>query len=245
MFNFLKNIKILAVLVIALVGLFIIGNLYSLFRGQNYVSNGTNIGALLFLLVVGLGIGAFCMYLLNRVKQSAGLTVTETSHTVVESMKKVFKVVCAEGQLTELYNYEQTKKILSFIPSTKKALVIVRAKVLIGFDFEKCKWETDEENKIVKLVYFPEPELLAIEPDFKYYDMDENIFDRFSREDLNKIQINGKKQVELAALSGDLPKMAADQMKVILSEVIHSNKWQLQNTEIIKAKLPESTTAVG
>jgi Protein of unknown function (DUF4230) len=245
MFNFLKNIKILAILVIVLVGLFIIGNLYSLFRGQNYVSSGTNIGALLFLLVIGLGIGAFCMYLLNRVKQSAGLTVTESSHTVVESMKKVFKVVCAEGQLTELYNYEQTKKILSFIPSTKKALVIVRAKVLIGFDFEKCKWETDEENKTIKIVHFPEPELLAIEPDFKYYDMEENIFDRFSREDLNKIQANGKKQVEIAALQGDLPKMAADQMKAILSEVIKSTKWQLQNADIIQARLPESTTAVG
>jgi hypothetical protein len=245
MFTFLKNIKILAVLVIILVGLFIIGNLYSLFRGQNYVSNGTNVGALIFLLLLGLGIGAFCMHLLNRVKKDAGLTVTESSHTVVESMKKVFKVVCAEGQLTELYNYEQTKKILAFIPSTKKALVIVRAKVLIGFDFEKCRWETDEENKTVKILHFPEPELLAIEPDFKYYDMDENIFDRFSREDLNKIQENGKKQVEIAALTGDLPKMAAEQMKAILSEVIKSTKWQLQNADIIKAKLPDSTTAVG
>jgi hypothetical protein len=244
MFTFLKNIKILAILVIVLVGLFIIGNLYSLFRGQNYVSQGTNVGALIFLLLIGLGIGAFCMHLLNKVKKDAGLTVSESSHTIVESMKKVFKVVCAEGQLTELYNYEQTKKILSFIPSTKKALVIVRAKVLIGFDFEKCKWETDEDNKTIKLVHFPEAELLAIEPDFKYYDMDENIFDRFSREDLNKIQENGKRQVEIAALTGDLPKMAAEQMKAILSEVIKSTRWQLQNTDIIKAKLSESTNAV-
>jgi hypothetical protein len=245
MFSFLKNIKTLAILVIILVALFVIGNLFALFRGQDNISNGTSIGAFIFLLIIGLGIGAFCMYLLNKVKKSACVTVYESSHTVVESMKKVFKIVCAEGQLTELYNYEQTKKILSFIPSTKKALVIVRAKVLIGFDFEKCKWEANETDKTIKLTYFPEPELLAIEPDFKYYDMDENIFDRFSRDDLNKIQENGKKQVEIAALTGDLPKMAADQMKAILSEVIKSNKWQLQNEEIIKAKLPDSSTAVG
>ena len=237
MFSFLKNIKLLAILVIVFVALFTIGNLYSLFRGQNYVSNGTSIGGLIVLLVLGLGIGAFCMYLINRVKKSGEMVVYESSHTVVESMKKVFKVVCAEGQLSELYNYEQTSKLLSFIPSTKKALVIVKAKVLIGFDFEKCKWETDEVNKIVKLISFPEPEILALEPDFKYYNMEENIFDRFSKEDLNKIQENGKKQVELAALASDLPKMAAEQMKTILGEVIKSNKWQLQNDDKIKGTI--------
>ena len=245
MFPFFKNIKILAILVAALIILFIIGNIYSLFFKNTNVSNGTSGGMLIVLLIVGLLIGAFCMYLLNKVKNTGGVIVKESSHTVVESMKKVFKVVCAEGQFTELYNYEQTKKILAFIPSTKKALVIVRAKVLIGFDFQKCKWETDEVNQILTLVSFPNPEILAIEPDFKYYDMDENIFDRFSREDLNKIQINGKKQVEIAALAGDLPKMAVEQMKIILSEVIRSNKWQLNNVDKIDFKIAERVEAIG
>ena len=237
MFPFFKNIKLLFLLVIVLVALFIIGNIYSLFKANAGVSNGYGGGATITILVLGLLVGAFCMYLISRVKKSGEMVVSESSHTVVESMKKVFKVVCAEGQLSELYNYEQTTKLLSFFPSTKKALVIVKAKVLIGFDFEKCKWETNEENKIVKLISFPDAEILAIEPDFRYYNMEENIFDRFSREDLNKIQANGKKQVELAALGSDLPKMAAEQMKIILTEVIKSNKWQLENVDKIKGAI--------
>jgi Protein of unknown function (DUF4230) len=239
MFSFFKNIKILAAILSALIALFVVGNLISLFRGNN--NNGLS-GTIITILIIGLMLGALCMYLISRVNKAGSNIITESSHTVVESMKKVFKVVCAEGQISELYNYEQTKKIFSFIPSTKKALVIVKAKVLIGFDFEKCIWEFDEEKKVVNIKSFPEPEILAIESDYKYYDMEENLFDRFSRDDLNKIQANGKKQVEISALSGDLPKMASEQMRAILSEVVKSKNWQLSSTEKIKGLL---TTAVG
>ncbi|MEJ7676900.1 MAG: DUF4230 domain-containing protein [Segetibacter sp.] len=80
--------------------------------------------------------------------------VKENSHTVVESIRKVFKIVFAEGHFNELYNYEETKKIFGFIPSTKRALVIIKAKVLVGYDFEKCVWETDETKQKIKLVFF-------------------------------------------------------------------------------------------
>lgn len=64
-------------------------------------------------------------------------TPKESSHTVVESMRKVFKIVFAEGHFNDLYTFEDTKKLFGFIPSTKRALVIIQAKVLVGYDFEK------------------------------------------------------------------------------------------------------------
>ncbi len=205
--------------------LLLIGYIYSVFFKQ---STGPNITGLLF---IGLLLGALIMFLIGKLTfKGRDKIVHESSHTVVESIRKVFKIVCAEGHFNELYNFEETKNIFGFIPSTKRALVIIQARVLIGFDFEKCVWETDEDNHKIKLVSFPEPEILSIEPDYKYYNFDEGIFNLLNREDLTRIQANGKKQVEMAAIKSHLPKIAADQMRTILTEVVQSKNWQLEDS---------------
>ncbi len=91
----------------------------------------------------------------------------------------------------------------------------------------------DEDNQKIKLVSFPQPEILSIESDYKYYNFDENIFNLLSRGDLTRIQSNGKKQVEMAAIRSHLPKIAAEQMRIMLTEVVQSKKWQLENTHKI------------
>ena len=185
---------------------------------------------LLSLLITGLILGAVIMFLIVKLSgRRKEIAVKENSHTVVESIRKVFKIVFAEGQFSELYNFEDTKKIFGFIPSTKRALVIIKAKVLVGYDFEKCVWETEETNHKIKLVSFPEPEILSIEPDYLYYNFDEGIFNLLGREDLTRIQANGKKQVEITAIKSHLPKIAADQMRTILTEVVQSKNWQLED----------------
>ncbi|HZF64418.1 MAG TPA: DUF4230 domain-containing protein [Chitinophagaceae bacterium] len=188
------------------------------------------------ILVLGLVLGALIMYLVWRLnRNNKRQVVTESSHTIVESMRRVFKIVFAEGHFNELYTFEDTKKLFGFFPSKKRALVIIEAKVLVGYDFEKCVWEADEASHKIKLVSFPEPQIISIEPDYKYYNFDENIFNMLGREDLTRIQVNGKKQVEIAAMKSNLPKIAADQMRTLLTEVVKSKNWELENAEDITA----------
>ncbi len=224
---FNKNIKNIILIVGGVLLMLLIGNYFLSSSNRMYSPNTTS------LLVIGLLLGALIMFLIVRLIAPKQHIVRESSHTVVESMRKVFKIVFAEGHFNELYNYEQTKKLFGLIPSTKRALVIVEAKVLVGYDFEKCVWEMDEDNHKIKLISFPQPEILSIETDYKYYNFDENIFNLLGREDLTRIQNNGKKQVELAAKKSHLPKIAADQMRTMLTEVVHSKNWQLENTEKI------------
>jgi hypothetical protein len=224
---FNKNIKNVILIVGGVLLILLIGNLFLSSSNRMYSPNTTS------LLIIGLLLGALIMFLIVRLIAPKENIVRESSHTVVESMRKVFKIVFAEGHFNELYNYEQTKKLFGLIPSTKRALVIVEAKVLVGYDFEKCVWEMDEDNHKIKLISFPQPEILSIETDYKYYNFDENIFNLLGREDLTRIQNNGKKQVELAAKKSHLPKIAADQMRTMLTEVVHSKNWQLENTDKI------------
>jgi hypothetical protein len=182
------------------------------------------------LLLLGLVLGAVIMFLVWKLKSNQKpVQVRESSHTVIESMRKVFKLVLAEGFFNELYNFEETRKIFNLIPTSKRALVIIQAKVLVGFDFEKCTWEIDEAAQKIKLVSFPEPEIVSIETDYKYYNFEEGMFNLLSREDFTRIHADGKKQVETAAIKSDLPRMAAEQMRTLLTEIVQTKNWQIEN----------------
>ncbi|MGC4129502.1 MAG: DUF4230 domain-containing protein [Bergeyella sp.] len=185
------------------------------------------------MLLLGLVLGGVIAFLAGRNFKSEPPVITESSHTIAESMRKVFKVVSAEGHFNEIYNYEETTKIFNFIPSKKRALVIVQAKILVGYDFEKLNWEVDGENRKVRLLEFPAPEILSAETDYKYYNLEEQFFNLFSKDDLAKIQQNGKRQVIEAAKKSHLPEVAAEQMRTLLTELLDTKNFRLDNPSVI------------
>lgn len=88
--------------------------------------------------MAGLGILVLAGILLWYRFRTNGKSVAKmNSIVVVEALKRVFKVVTAEGQFTEIVDFEDTKQRLSIFPSTKKALIIVKAHVQMGYDFSK------------------------------------------------------------------------------------------------------------
>ncbi|MCC2591104.1 DUF4230 domain-containing protein [Chryseobacterium sp. MFBS3-17] len=226
----MKSGKIKTVLWI--LGMVTVGIL-GLFLYQLATAESGNALLIVLMLLLGLVLGGVIAFLASGKLKSEPPVVTESSHTIAESMRKVFKIVSAEGHFQEIYNYEETSKLLKFIPQKKKALVIVQAKVLVGYDFEKLKWEIDELHKTVKLVDFPAPEILSTETDYKYYNIEEQFFNLFSKEDLAKIQHNSKQQVIEAARKSHLPEVAAEQMRTLLTELLSSKNFLLENPATI------------
>ncbi len=226
-----KKFKIILWSLGILAAVFLLIFLYQLTQSESINSIMT-----LLMLLLGLILGGAIAFLASKKLTSQPPVITESSHTIAESMRKVFKIVSAEGQFQEIYNYEETTKLLNFIPSKKKALVIVQAKILVGYDFEKLKWEVDEVTRKVRLVDFPAPEILSTETDYKYYNMEEQFFNLFSKEDLAKIQQNSKQQVIEAAKKSHLPQVAAEQMRTLLTELLSSKNFLLENPGSITEK---------
>lgn len=226
-----KKIRITIGIIASIIIILLIGLIYSTFFKPVYGANSNVIGIIL----LGLVIGSIITYLSIQLRQARSKTsaTNTSSHTIIESIKRVFKIVVAEGQMNEIFNYENTIKLLKFIPSTKKALVIVRAKVLIGYDVNKCKWEVDEEKKIIKLTIFPKPEVLSLETDFNYYYFEDDLFNFISRKDLQEIQFLAKEQVKKSVMQSDLLKIASEQMKLLLGEITTLNNWQIENMVLI------------
>ena len=203
-------------------------------------SESVNSIMILLMLLLGLILGGVIAFLASKKLVSEPSVITESSHTIAESMRKVFKVVSAEGHFNEIYNYEETTKLFNFIPSKKKALVIVQAKVLVGYDFEKFQWEVDEQNRKVRLLNFPAPEILSTETDYKYYNIEEQFFNLFSKDDLAKVQQNSKQQVIEAAKKSHLPEVAAEQMRTLLTQLLAGKNFLLENP----AKISDSKNLI-
>jgi hypothetical protein len=188
----------------------------------------------IIILLAGLCIGALLIYFLVVKKMGRPSSTTISSTSIVEKIEKVFKVVLAEGYFSEVYDYKHSEKFLYFIPQTKKALIIINAKVLMGYDFKKFKYEVDAASNKLKIIEFPACEILSVDPNIKYYNVEENMFNKFSTDDLTQLQAEAKSKIVEKVSTSDLPAIASQQMQQLLQEVASIGQWQLLGLDKLK-----------
>lgn len=188
------------------------------------------------LLLVGAGGG---VALANVLRSSFKTTdVRRESTLLLERIEKVFKVVMAEGYFSEIYNYQDQKKILYVLNDPKKAMVIAKSKVLVGFDFAKVRFRqpAEGEKKLV-IESFPEPEVLSIDTDYKFYDIQAGYLNHFNSEDYTRILDDAKQAMNERAMQSDLPKIANNQIQYMMYQLASSMGWQLQLPEADQRQL--------
>ena len=171
--------------------------------------------------------------LANVLRKRTGITdVQRDSVLLLERIEKVFKVVMAEGYFSEIYNYQDQKKILYLLNDPKKAMVIAKSKVLVGFDFAKvrCLAPDDGEKRLI-IESFPEPEVLSIDTDYRFYDIQAGYLNHFSGADYTKILEEAKKVMNERAMQSDLPKIANNQIQYMMYQLASSMGWHLQLPE--------------
>lgn len=188
------------------------------------------------LLIVGAGGG---VALASALRKRTGIqTVRHDSVLLLERIEKVFKVVMAEGYFSEIYNYQDQKKILYVLNDPKKAMVIAKSKVLVGFDFAKVKFRApDNGEKKLIIESFPQPEVLSIDTDYKFYDIQAGFLNHFSGEDYTQILDEAKQAMNERALQSDLPKIANNQIQYMMYQLASSMGWQLQLPEAEQRQL--------
>lgn len=178
------------------------------------------------LLAVGTAVGAGVFYFLY-VKRSANV-VTKDATILLERIEKVFKVVMAEGYFSEIYTFEDQKKLLYVLSDNKKALIIAKAKVLVGFDFAKVKLRMDDATKRMVIESFPAPEVLSIDTDYKFYDIEHGWLNRFNPQDYTNLLNDAKQQMNDKALQSDLPRIANNQIQFMVYQLAASMHWDVE-----------------
>lgn len=169
------------------------------------------IGALL-LLLVGLFIGTRF--------SSTWFPTHGTTHqsALLEEVKDVMKLIAVEGYFSEVYDYKDYY-YADWRPFTKKALMRVQAKVSVGYDMEAVTMRMDEDTKTVVIENIPAPEILSIDHDLDYYDIQQGAFNTFTEEDYNKLNRGAKDFIRAQVEDSPLYDRAEKQKQQLLDLV--------------------------
>lgn len=198
------------------------------------------------LLFVGLIIGTVVAYAIFARFQFVNKKKKTASQAVIlkEKIRQVCKLISVEGDFAEIYHYESVKdKFFDVLLGKKKALILIDAKAHVGFNLSKVTIETDEDKKLLRLLHFPQPELLTIETDFKYYDKKEGWLNPFTSTDLNEINKEAKQYiVDKIPQSGLINEARKEALNTILlvENLAGSIGWKLDYSALeLNETLPE------
>lgn len=200
-------------------------------------------------ILLGLLLGIFGSYwLFTILKRKRSSENTEKQSVILlEKIRNVYKLITVEGEFAEIYQYENVREhFLKLVSSKKKALLVINAKVNVGFDLKKIEMKADPDAKKIILVSFPLPEVLSIEPDVKYYDIKEGLFNRFKTEDLSELNKEAKAhilaKIPESGLLDTAKKEALDAVHMIES-MVQAIGWKLdykaleiQNKDLLDKK---------
>ena len=184
-------------------------------------------------LFIGLAVGAILAYFLfSRFSGERKREKVDTQSVILmEKIRSVCKFITIEGDFSEIFYYENVKdKWVNLLLGKKKALVLIEAKAHIGFDLTKVKMKADTEKKTIILTNFPQPELLTIETDFKYYDKREGWANPFTASDLTEINQEAKKHIVDKIPETDLFNQASKQALEtiqLMETLVETINWKL------------------
>lgn len=182
---------------------------------------------------LGLILGAivtYWVYTFFRKKKNKELT-THQSTVLLEKIKSVCKLISVEGDFAEIYKYENTKeRFLSLVSSKKKALIVINAKAQIGFDLQKISMHADNEKKRIVLSSFPQPEILGIQPELEFYDIQNGLFNSFKPNDLTTLNQEAKKHIrEKIPESGLMETARREALEAVflIEKIVETIGWKL------------------
>lgn len=186
---------------------------------------------LIFLgILIGLAAGIFgtIYYYKNRNEKQ----LHDQSVILLDKIKQVCKLITVEGEFSELYTHRDEKQLFfKLFQTEKRALLIVKAKVMIGFDLTKINIDINPHKKLVELSRFPEPEILSIDSDLEYYDIQKGIINKINESDLTNMNKRSKEFIREKVEESHLVQIAKDQATdtiALVQQLIESVGWQFE-----------------
>ncbi len=164
----------------------------------------------------------------------------EQSVVLLEKIRSVSKLITVEGNMNEVMHFQDEKNaMLNMFSSTKKAIVMANAKVFIGFDMKKMRFDANADKRQIKVTSFPEPEVLGMETHMDFYDVKNGIFNKFEATDLTelnkKVKQNFTDKIPESDLLHSAKLKAIDTLKV-MEQMVGTFGWELKYDKVDEKK---------
>lgn len=147
------------------------------------------------------------------------------ANVLLERVRNVLKLVTVEGNVSELYHETQTREVTLYLPLPttfqfdKKAIVQVTGTVLVGYDLENLKLEVDSQGKTLTISQLPEPEILAIDHNLAYRNLEESWFNSFTAKDYTALNQSAKSMLRQKAAESKLMERARQQGQDVIESI--------------------------
>lgn len=158
----------------------------------------------------------------------------EQSYVIAYQIDKMNKMIVAEQMYSDMYNHTSKKSLPglgSIYSSDKKVTLLVKAKAQATYDLKQMDIELDSVNKKIIIKSIP-PVEIKVYPDVSFYDMDQSVFNRFSKDDLNGIKKRAVAHVEKTIDKTQLKQEAHKQLIQNLGDLYFLAKtygWQIED----------------
>ncbi|WP_138433007.1 DUF4230 domain-containing protein [Winogradskyella algicola] len=164
-------------------------------------------------------------------KKEEQIILRENSALIQKQLKNVSKLVVTEGHFSEVFTYENSKRIFAdLLEAEKKAIVVVNADVTVAYDLSKIEYNIDETTKTLQILSIPKEEI-KISPDLEYYDIQADYLNPFEADDYNNIKEIVKKSLMKKIEASDLKSNAENRLLSELSKLYiltNSLGWTLE-----------------
>lgn len=183
------------------------------------------------LIFVGIVVVIILAFRFCEFKKGDSATIEYDTNLIQERIVNVGKLVVTEGHFAEVLTYkDQDKYLMDLISFEKKALVIVNAEVTVAYDLRQMKYDIDEKDKTITITYIPKEEI-KINPDIKFYDVNQSRMNPFTGDDYNKIsksmKANLAKKIEKSTLKTNAQNRLISELSKILITT-NSMGWTLR-----------------
>ncbi|MBU2061022.1 MAG: DUF4230 domain-containing protein [Bacteroidetes bacterium] len=173
-----------------------------------------------FFIFIGLIGTVLLLFKFCDFKKSDDATTIDSAGLIQQQILNVGKLIVTEGHFSEVITYKnQEKYLMGMVHFDKKALVIVNADVSVAYDLHKMKYEIDEPSKTISIVYIPKEEI-KINPDIKFYDVEQSKLNPFTADDYNKInksvKANLAKKIEKSTLKSNAQNRLISELSQLL-----------------------------
>mgnify|MGYP001055040526 FL=1 len=172
------------------------------------------------LIIAGIVLAVILAFRFCEFKKDDRSTIEYDTNLIQERIVNVGKLIVTEGHFAEVLTYkDQEKYLMDLISFEKKALVIVNADVTVSYDLRQMKYDIDEKNKTITIKYIPKEEI-KINPDIKFYDINQSRMNPFTSDDYNKInksvKANLAKKIEKSSLKTNAQNRLISELSKIL-----------------------------
>ena len=155
----------------------------------------------LLLSIFLLATGAFFGYQWKAWSDREHVNIDAT--VLLEQIREVNKVVRIEADFSEVMRHKSWY-YFDFSPFRKQSIMHVQATVMAGFDMENARIDLDHENKIAVLSGVKSPAILSVQPQIKYFDLQQGSFNYYSADDLSELQKHAVSVIHTKALTSGI-----------------------------------------